>query len=381
MAFNQDTPIIGATTITRMQAEALSTPERIGAFTTGAVLSGLNSLYNSVAAVPNFFGAGIEKADTYRQLTDLDQNWAEYYKQNQEAIDTVGFVAASLIPSTIAVKALNAVRLGEPVGAIGRALGYTATKQTQYLEAAMKEIATEGGSVYSKLNANFLKSITFGYADNALQAAAASIATVATMHASPLLEGKDIGALGWEVAKDTLLGGAIGGSIETLFSNGIYKGAARAVDSKLREVDGYSFESRTSINFGDKAYTALSQLESISKDVLDRLETTVDYAFTLNGRQRTIALDTSKLVDNAVARKTRKVFQDLETTLREATGNELAGSSLAAGILNLYKEGNKLGATEHDIRSKLGGILMGLEEASTIGVVRLICSKHLKTLN
>lgn len=367
MAFNQDTPIIGATAVTRMQAEALSTPDKIGAFATGAVLSGLNSLYNSAAAIPNFFGAGIERADTYRQLTDLDQNWADYYKQNQDAIDTVGFVAASLIPSTIAVKALNAVRMGEPVGAIGRALGYTATKQTQYLEAAMKELATEGGTVYSKLNSNFLKSITFGYADNALQSAAASIATVATMHASPLLEGKDIGTLGWEIAKDTLLGGAIGGSIETLFANGIYKGAAKAVDAKLREIDGYSFESRTSINFGDKAYTALSQLESISKDVLDQLETTVDYAFTLNGRQRTIGLDTSKLVDNAVARKTRKVFQDLELTLREATGDELAGSSLASGILNLYKEGNKLGATEHDIRSKLGGILMGMEGASSIG--------------
>jgi hypothetical protein len=367
MAFNQDLPIIMAASTSRLQAEAMSTPERIGAFTAGATISGLYSIYNSVASGVNFFGGDLEKADTASTLRTIDENWGGYYQQNKEAIDTVGFIAASLIPSTLAVKGLNMLRYGEAVGPIGRTLGYTATKQSGYLNAAIKELAQDGGTIYSKLNRNFLNSIAWGAADNTLQSAAATIATAATMHASPMFDGKDLGDIAWEVARDTMLGGGIGGAIEGLFAKGIYKGAVGVVDKKLREVDRYGFEAARDLSFGDKAVDALSHLEKISPEALKNIDRKVSYGWSLNGQKFSTELDLSRIMDSKVRSITTKALHDFELSIRNGAGNELAGDALANSFLNLRRQADDLGLSEHEVNSKLGGVLMGLKSAKPLG--------------
>lgn len=367
MAFNQELPIITAANTSRLQAEAMSYPERGLAFTAGAVTSGLYSIYNSVASGVNFFGGDMEKADTAATLQTVDESWGSYYEQNKSAIDTVGFVAASLIPSTLAVKGLNMLRYGEAVGPIGRVLGYTATKQSGYLNAAMKELATEGGTIFTQLNANFLKSVTWGVADNALQSAAATIATAATMHASPMFEGKDMGDIAWEVARDTMLGGAIGGAIEGLFAKGIYRKSAELIDKNLRKVDRYVADSAQDLAFGDKAFDALTHVSSITDDVLKNVETKVNYSWSLNGQAYNTEFDLTKIMDARVRSVTKKALNDFEQTVREGAGDALAGGALANSFIKLRKEGIELGASDHEVNARIGGTLLGMQKAESIG--------------
>jgi hypothetical protein len=367
MAFNQELPIITAANTSRLQAEAMSYPERGLAFTAGAVTSGLYSIYNSVASGVNFFGGDMEKADTAATLRSVDENWGSYYDQNKSAIDTVGFVAASLIPSTLAVKGLNMLRYGEAVGPIGRVLGYTATKQSSYLNAAMKELATDGGTIFTQLNRNFLKSVTWGIADNALQSAAATIATAATLHASPMFEGKDMGDIAWEVARDTMIGGAIGGAVEGLFAKGIYKQAATLIDSNIRKVDRYVSDSAKDLAFGDKAFDALTHISSIPDDVLKNVQTKVSYGWTLSGQKFSTEFDLSGIMDAKVRAVSVKALNEFEQTVRDGAGDALAGSALAGSFIKLRKEGIERGVSDHDVNARIGGTLLGLSKAESIG--------------
>jgi len=367
MAFDQFSPIITAANTSRLQAEAMSYPERGLAFTAGAVTSGLYSIYNSVASGVNFFGGSMEQADTAETLRSVDENWGSYYEQNKSAIDTVGFVAASLIPSTLAVKGLNMLRYGEAVGPIGRVLGYTATKQTTYLNAAMKELATEGGTIFSQLNRNFLKSVAWGTADNTLQSAAATIATAATLHASPIFEGKDMGDIAWEVARDTMIGGAVGGVIEGLFARGIYKKAAALVDENLRKVDRYVVDNAQDLAFGDKAFDALTHISSVPDEVLKNVQTKVNYGWSLNGQKFNTEFDLTGIMDAKIRQTTTKSLNAFEQTVREGAGDALAGGALANSFIKLRKEGIELGVSDHEVNARIGGTLLGLGKAETIG--------------
>src|SRR6478609_6737070 len=130
-----------------------------------AVVSGLTSIYNTGVDVANWFGAEAERAKVHDVLANVDQNWASYYDQHQGAIDTAGFVATSFIPGGLAVKGLNLVRRGEGAGAFARALNYTTEAQTQNLNRALQTIASPEGSVFTRMNKDYLKALAWGTAD------------------------------------------------------------------------------------------------------------------------------------------------------------------------------------------------------------------------
>ena len=74
----------------------------------GATVSAIASIYNTGAWYANkIFDAGVEEMDTARTLRDLDTNWAQYYEQNKEVLDTVGFIGGSFIPGGAAIKLLR----------------------------------------------------------------------------------------------------------------------------------------------------------------------------------------------------------------------------------------------------------------------------------
>src|SRR5688500_18677179 len=86
---------------------------------TAATISGLGSIYNTFASGANLLGADMEMIDTAKKLEEIDLNWANYYRENQNAIDVAGFIGSSLIPGTVGIKALNAVRAGASANAFG----------------------------------------------------------------------------------------------------------------------------------------------------------------------------------------------------------------------------------------------------------------------
>ena len=75
---------------------------------TSALTSGVLSMANTGLALANTFGGEYEHYDTQDALNSAGlEETAKYYKEHQGALDTVGFVATSLIPGAAGVKAVR----------------------------------------------------------------------------------------------------------------------------------------------------------------------------------------------------------------------------------------------------------------------------------
>ena len=100
------------------------------------------------------------------------------YKENQQLVDAAGFVGGSLLPrrrsSTVkAARPAQTARISGQLDApIQGPLNFALRKRDAALEAGMKEIAAEGGTAFSYINANKLAAMGWGVADNLLVNAA-----------------------------------------------------------------------------------------------------------------------------------------------------------------------------------------------------------------
>ena len=215
MSLFNDSLVYGAES-TAIQAGDLSFGQKAMAAGTGAVVSGLASIYNTGVAAANLVGVDAEEIKTAEVLRTLDSDWAAYYQENQAAIDVVGFIGTALLPGTLAVKGLNLVRNGSNVGAVGRSLNFFRTKQAEALERATKELAQEGGSAFTRLNRNKLSMMGWETADQTLQAAVFELGVALTMKQSPLLADDDWWEISKGIATGAALGGVIGGGIGAL---------------------------------------------------------------------------------------------------------------------------------------------------------------------
>src|SRR5689334_15971284 len=101
-----------------------------GKFALTAVASGVNSFYNTGAAVGSFFGADTEQRNTADWISGIDQDLGAYYRSNAESVDFAGFVLGSLIPGLGGVKILNAgqtmLKGAKATGMLGGNLGKAA---------------------------------------------------------------------------------------------------------------------------------------------------------------------------------------------------------------------------------------------------------------
>jgi hypothetical protein len=193
-----------------------------GRFIAASVLSGADSLYNSGATVANWFGAEAQLSDTQSWITSLDSDLGQYYSENRREADLAGFIGSSLIPGLGGIKILNAgqaaLKAAKFEGAVGRNIAqYTniLAPQTQnYVKLARADMVS-AQSVFNGLNANTLKALGSGLWQNTLEAAAFEIMVQATMFKSPILEEQD----GWDIAKNILIGGALGGVIGGSFES------------------------------------------------------------------------------------------------------------------------------------------------------------------
>lgn len=187
-----------------------------GKFIATSVLSGADSIYNSAATVSNWLGADAKISDTQAWISSLDNDLGQYYSENRTAVDLAGFVATSFLPGIGGVKILNAgqavLRAAKFEGAIGRNLAQftniLAPNVENYVRLAKADIISSQ-SVFNSLNANTLKALGSGLYQNTLEAAAFETAVQASMFKSPVLDQQD----NWDIAKNILVGGALGGVI------------------------------------------------------------------------------------------------------------------------------------------------------------------------
>jgi hypothetical protein len=215
---------------------AVSVPGRIAKFGISSIASGINSIYNSGVQVANWFGADAEQNDVGVTLSGLDSDLGEYYQQNKEAIDVTGFIATSFIPGIGGVKLFNAgqkvLKTAQSTGFVGstlsKAIGLVPTLEQDVIKAGA-ELA-KGQAQFTLLNANVLQTVGSGFKQAAWESLAFESAVTATMFKSPLLEGQDYKDIGANILTGTLLGGAIGGVINSAVSYGKIKDVIKTAD-------------------------------------------------------------------------------------------------------------------------------------------------------
>lgn len=344
----------------------------------GAVVSGLYAIANTPIDLTNkVFGTDYQTFDTAKTLTDLNDNWGTYYNNHQGAVDNLGLAIGSLVPGTAAIKGLKAFQAGKSFGAFGSILRATSSQETFYLNAALKDLATEGGSVFSKINANKLASMAWGTADSTLQMAAYGTATAATMYSSPMFDNKDLPTIGWDILSSSLYGGAFGGTLNALFTNKLIKNAGLLVTGKQRMYDVLRDTGSINVSAGDKMYEISDALLSLPKEVLDPV-------VKLNTGREGISdsLDLTKLLtgtlrDTAVRGITK--FENSFTNLVE--DDPTVGAAFGQGLISLVKQGLDQSATDPAIRTELGNVLFNLKKVTAVGSNPPDISEGIRYLN
>jgi hypothetical protein len=359
--------LYGAET-TALQAESLSFPEKAAAGLTATTVSGLASIWNTGVDVIKWGGGDVERWSTVETLKGIDDSWAGYYQQNKETIDIAGFVAGSLIPGAVAVKALKAVQAGNSFGAVGRGLGYFADKQVTYLKAANAEFAS-GGSAFTRWNANYVKSIAAGTADNILQAAVAEAAVVATMKASPLLDEKTWGSIARDSAETALWFGGGFGLI------GSYMSATRAAKQVVKLSDeveaGYSAmaqqEKLALPLVGDKAAKAYDELASLPKEVLDK-DKLLNFSFKVQGKVVEQEVDIGQRLSIAHQRAATKAFDSIRGEFTSAVKDGEVANALADHMLGMVRAAREPGESlvGSKVHQMIGDFYAGLKDATRL---------------
>jgi hypothetical protein len=366
---SKELAVIGAD-IANQQAGGNSFFDRAAMFTGASVLSGMGSIYNTFVDYGNMLGGDIERLDTARALETYDHEWYQYYKENQQLVDVAGFVGSSLIPGSLAVKGLKAVQAGRASGAIGRAvqgpLNFALKRRDDYLKKGLDEIAGEGGSAFAYINANKLASMSWGAADNVLQAAAFELAVAGTMNASPILADRSAGEVLSDMAFGMFVGGGFGGALDAIVTNRIFKNAVATVGSTQRKFDTPSYYSNLGLGVGDEAYGFVDSLLSLPKEIQfdDRF---VNVYNTLT--KKNVVMDVETHLKRTLTKVEREAYDQVQLTLQKlGTGNTPeVGQAVNSMVLNLIKTGVEGGAKPEAIKQSVGAYLLGLKKVRTLG--------------
>lgn len=205
-----------------------------------SVASGAAQVYNILPTVGNWLGGEYEQFDFKKAVADYDTDLSKYYTEHQVGTDAVGFMMGSLVPGMAGVKVLNggmkvlggAMESGTLGSNMAKAYGLLPSSRATYIADAVKTIR-ETGNVFKLTEANTLKALAAGVGANALEGAAFTTAVNATMFNSPVLEGRDISDLAWDVGIGAALGGAVGGLISGVVASSTIKRAGVAAEKEL----------------------------------------------------------------------------------------------------------------------------------------------------
>ena len=253
---------------------AVDTIDNIPKFAAVSIISGANQLYNIPTDIGNLFGGEFERSDTHDVIASLDSDLAQFYDENKQGADLVGFLLSSVLPGTAGVKILNAGQksLQAAMGAgkfgtgMGKALGLIAVpgKQTAIAEAV--KLAATNSSAVSLTSRAALKAIGAGIHQNALEALAFETATAITLFKSPVLENQDFGDFLANVTFSAGVFGLVGGAVNATKLSYTLKEAA---DQAAFAARPYTFiaEPLAKSKEAEKAILNLEQLDAIPKVV------------------------------------------------------------------------------------------------------------------
>lgn len=170
--------------------------------TGGAIATAVDfgvSVYNSLPFT--------EETTTNNVLAQISENALDVYQQNTDTINTLSFVAGSLLPAGAAIKGLQAARAGV------KGVSWFSNAGKSALIKQADELMANGQAATGALNAIKRKMIANGILNNALDSAAAEVAILGTMNAHPMLEDywdNPAANFGMALGFGTVVGGAVG---------------------------------------------------------------------------------------------------------------------------------------------------------------------------
>lgn len=344
-----------------------------------AVVSGIQSIYNTGVDLSNkVFDTHAERADVAKTLGQVDANWANYYTERKDVIDVAGFVAGSLIPGTLAIKGLKLAQAGAMGGAFRSVLGFTSTAENAYLDKALGELAISGGTVFTRINNAKTASIAWGTADQVLQMAAYETATALTMKASPMLDNEDWSSIAHDGIKNAIIGGAIGGGINALFTSKLLRDAGKLVEGKQRALDVLDNPGKVGLSFGDNAYAIADAVMKLPAEAVDPIIKLAKHGRA--GVRET--LDVSGLLDNTLRNSVLRGTEQLQGAITNVIEKDVSvGSAFASSLVGILKEGLEAKKPVAEIRDALGARLHNLVSVQGIGDKPLDLSGGLRYFN
>lgn len=322
-----------------------------------AAISGALSVYNTALDY-----AGKEAVDTGRHIREYDANWGDYYSDNQEAVDLIGFVGTSLIPGGAGMKALKLAQSGEALGAVGRALNLAASQKNLHFERALTELAKSGGTVTSAVTSAKRAQLGWALADQTLTSAAAELAIVATMNDSPIFEGDDYWDFAKNVATGALFGGAIGGVLDNMGTRGILKQAQFKIEKDRRLFDTVFDPIKLGLTKGDEVATFAENIVKLPDDFFN-----TNFEFDIGGVGKARVLDTGEAFKAIRTRAEKTAIDTLAIKFNElAEGGEVTGQAMFKFIADKIKTGRAVGKTSEDLSDEVLGYLQGVKRISAL---------------
>lgn len=353
-SFDNHPAILGADTVNSQSGgEGMLSSDLLTKGIPAAAASGLMSIVNTGLSY-----AGQNQVPVEQALRNLDNGWADYYRQHQEGADLAGFIGASVSIAGLTTKALQLGTAGEAVGPVSRAFGLASSGNRTALQTAIEELGAPGGSMASKISSTTWSRLGWATADNLLTAAAAETAVLATMKESPLLDGYS--------TKDFLLfsalGGGIGGGAEFLAGRGILKRAAGTIEHETRRFDTLLDPTNLGLSPSDEAIHLADSMVKLAKDY-----TKTPFEYTYAGKTKNIAIPTEELFQQARSAATKSGFDKLALKMNTLAGDNVnVGQAFFDHMVGIIKSAESSGQPANVLTDTLAGILGSVRSISPV---------------
>jgi len=231
----------------------METITNIPTFITASIVSGVNQIYNIAPSIGNALGGDFDISATADVMQALDGDLAKYYEEHHEGVDTLGFIASSLVPGFGGIKMLNAgqkalstaIQSGRFGPNMRSGLKLLTPQRDSLVKKAVKEVINSDNP-FRLRERNLVKAMGAGFGQNILEATAFETAVAVTMFDSPVLAQQDLGDLISNIAFGGVVFGAIGGVVDATRAAYKVKGALKTADAQampwklINEISGGS---------------------------------------------------------------------------------------------------------------------------------------------
>lgn len=354
-------PVVMAADATDMKAGTFD--RMAGAFTLGAPAAAASA----ALSVANTFLdiTGQEQIDIQDAISGFDQRMGDYYGENKNAIDIVGFVGSSFVGGSLAVKGIQALRTGNATGSFGRALNFASSRRDKYFQEAMKELGRDGGNVRSLLSsAARRKSVAWEVADQAALGLAAEVAIVGTMYKNPVFDGDSYGDFAQNMALGAAISGGIGGLIGGVVAKGLLESASTDIQKVMRGADTVFAPTKTGLNPGTAALITAESVLKLSDDIKSVV------AKDLNGKP--VSIDISEAIAAAKDKAVRGGMQKVQELFNTISGGDaVTGQAYFATINEGIEAAKAAGKDASEITRLINGYLANVSKIETVDLDKL----------